>query len=122
MKKEFNSLANNDNVCRCCHGVNDSYLCIKAQKVYLFRPSLGFLVEAEPRLENRRGQKALFGRGAHNVFRVHWGKNFEKHELIVNFQVIFDRCQDRYINWKIYLVIYHFLRYVSRETNTKSQI
>jgi hypothetical protein len=33
-------------------------------------PSLGFLIEAEPRLENRRGQKALFDRGAHNVFRV----------------------------------------------------
>jgi hypothetical protein len=65
--------------------------------VHLFRPSLGFLVEAEPRLENRRGQKALFGRGAHNVFRVRIGKNFEKHDLIVKFKVIFDRCQVRYI-------------------------
>jgi hypothetical protein len=36
--------------------------------------------------------KTLFGRGAHNVFRVRLGKNFEKHELIVNFEVIFDRC------------------------------
>jgi hypothetical protein len=44
--------------------------------VHLFRPSLGFLVEAEPRLENRR-QKALFGRGAHNVFRVRLSKNLE---------------------------------------------
>jgi hypothetical protein len=44
-----------------------------------------------------RGQKALFGRGAHNVFRVRLGKNFEKHELIINFEVIFDRCQVRYI-------------------------
>jgi hypothetical protein len=60
------------------------YLCIKAQKVHLFRPSLGFLVEAQPRLENRRGQKALFGRGVHNVFRLHLGKTFEKHESIVN--------------------------------------
>jgi hypothetical protein len=77
--------------------------------VHLFRPSLGFLVEAQPRLENR--QKALFGRGAHNVFRVRLGKNFEKHELIVNVEVIFDR------NF-IYLVIYNFSRYVSRETNT----
>jgi hypothetical protein len=61
--------------------------------VYLFRPSLDFLVEAQPRLEieNRRGQKALFGRGAHIVFRVRLGKNFEKHEFIVNFEVIFDR-------------------------------
>jgi hypothetical protein len=53
--------------------------------VHLFRPSLGFLVEAQPRLENRRGQKALFDRGAHNVFRVGLGKDFEKHELTVNF-------------------------------------
>jgi hypothetical protein len=44
--------------------------------VNLFRPSPGFLVEAEPRLEIRRGQKALFGRGAYNVFRVR-GNNFE---------------------------------------------
>jgi hypothetical protein len=55
------------------------------------RPSLGFLDEAEPRLENRRGQKALFGRGVHNVFRVRLGKHFEKHELIVNFEVTCDR-------------------------------
>jgi hypothetical protein len=54
--------------------------------VHLFRPSLGFLVEAEPRLENRRGQKALFGRGGHNVFRVCLG---------INFEVTFDRCQIR---------------------------
>jgi hypothetical protein len=31
----------------------------QGQKVHLFRPNLSF-----PRLENRRGQKALFGRGA----------------------------------------------------------
>jgi hypothetical protein len=55
-------------------------------------------VEAEPRLENRLGQKTLFGRGVQNVFRVHLGKNFEKHELIVNFEIIFDRCQVRYIH------------------------
>jgi hypothetical protein len=30
--------------------------------VHLFRPSLSFLAEAQPRLENRRGQKALFAR------------------------------------------------------------
>jgi hypothetical protein len=58
--------------------------------VHLFRPSLGFLVEAEPRLENRRGQKALFARLAHNFFRVNLGKNFEKHELIVNFETLTD--------------------------------
>jgi hypothetical protein len=51
--------------------------------------SLSFLVEAQPRFENRRGQKAVFGRGAHNVFRVRLGKNFEKYELIVSFEVIF---------------------------------
>jgi hypothetical protein len=69
-----------------------------AKKVHLFRPSLDFLVEAQPRLENRRGQKALFGRGAHNVFPVRLGKILKKHGLIVNFEVIFDRCQIRYIN------------------------
>jgi hypothetical protein len=53
--------------------------------VHLFRTSLGFLVEAQPRLENRRGQKALFGQGAHYVFRVRLGKKFEKHELIESF-------------------------------------
>jgi hypothetical protein len=37
--------------------------------VHLFHPSVGFLVEAQLRLENGRGQKALFGRGAHNVFQ-----------------------------------------------------
>jgi hypothetical protein len=35
------------------------------QKVQLFRPSLSFLAEALPRLENRRGQNVLFGKGAH---------------------------------------------------------
>jgi hypothetical protein len=58
-------------------------------------PSLGFLVEAESRLENKRGQKALFGRGAQNVFRVRLDK--KKHKLIVNFEVIFDRCQRQHI-------------------------
>jgi hypothetical protein len=52
----------------------NNYLCIKAQKVHLFRPSLGFLVEAEPRFENRGAQEALFGRGTHNVFRIRLGK------------------------------------------------
>jgi hypothetical protein len=75
-------------------------LCIKAQKVHPFRPSLGFLVEARPRVENRRGQKALFG--AQNVFRV----RLIKHELNVNFKVTFDRCQVRCINWKFYIFSY----------------
>jgi hypothetical protein len=43
---------------------NHSYLCIKAKKY----PSLSFLTEAQPRLENRLGQKVLFGRGAHSIF------------------------------------------------------
>jgi hypothetical protein len=30
--------------------------------VHLFRPSVSFLAEAQPRLDNRRGQKALFGK------------------------------------------------------------
>jgi hypothetical protein len=30
----------------------------QGQKVHLFRPSLSFLAEAQPRLQNRRGQKA----------------------------------------------------------------
>jgi hypothetical protein len=50
---------------------DNSNLCIKTQKVH------------------------LFGRDTHNVFRVRLGKNFEKHELIVNFEVIFDKCQVR---------------------------
>jgi hypothetical protein len=29
----------------------------QGQKVYLFRPSMGFLAEAQPRLPNSRGQK-----------------------------------------------------------------
>jgi hypothetical protein len=37
-------------------------------KKYLFRPSLSFLAEAQPRLENKRGQKTLFRRGAHYIF------------------------------------------------------
>jgi hypothetical protein len=37
----------------------------QGQKVHLFCPSLSFLAEAQPRLENRQRQKALFGRGAH---------------------------------------------------------
>jgi hypothetical protein len=36
-------------------------ICILGQKV-------SFLAEAQPRLENRREQKALFGRGAHYIF------------------------------------------------------
>jgi protein-tyrosine phosphatase len=31
----------------------------QGQNVHLFCPSLGFLAEAQPRLENRRAQKAL---------------------------------------------------------------
>jgi hypothetical protein len=34
----------------------------QCQKVHLFRPSLSFLAEAQPRLKNRLGQKALFER------------------------------------------------------------
>jgi hypothetical protein len=30
--------------------------------VHLFRPSLSFVAEAQPRLQNRRGQMAVFGR------------------------------------------------------------
>jgi hypothetical protein len=76
-------------------------------------PSLGFLVEAESRLENKRGQKALFGRGAQNVFRVRLDKNFEKHELIVNFEVIFDRYQvtSRYI-YKLKNVYTYIFSYI----------
>jgi hypothetical protein len=48
--------------------------------------------------ESGRAQQALFRRSTPNVFRVRLGKIFEKHELIVNFEVIFDRCQVRYIN------------------------
>jgi hypothetical protein len=37
----------------------------QGQKVHHFRPSLSFRAEAQSRLENRPGQKALFDRGAH---------------------------------------------------------
>jgi hypothetical protein len=30
--------------------------------------SLRFLAEAQPRLKNKRRQKALFGRGKHSIF------------------------------------------------------
>jgi hypothetical protein len=46
-------------------------ICDQGPKSASFSSDSGFLVEAEPRLENRRRQKALFGQGAHNVFRVH---------------------------------------------------
>jgi hypothetical protein len=45
----------------------------QGQKVHIFCPSLSFLAEAQPRL-NKRGQKALFGRGAHRFF-------WQPHEL-----------------------------------------
>jgi hypothetical protein len=45
--------------------------------VHLFRPSLGFLDEAQPRLVNRRGQKALFG---HTTFCIS-GNEHEKENL-----------------------------------------
>jgi hypothetical protein len=48
-----------------CSDFENSDLYIKAKKVHLFRPCLGFLSEAQPRPENRPGQKILFGRGAH---------------------------------------------------------
>jgi hypothetical protein len=37
----------------------------QGQKVHLFRPSPSLLAEAQPRLENSREQRALFGSGAH---------------------------------------------------------
>jgi hypothetical protein len=70
MKKEFNSLANNDNVVVAVMALM-IVICDQGPKSASFSFDSGFLVEAEPRLENRRGQKALFGQGAHNVFRVH---------------------------------------------------
>jgi hypothetical protein len=33
----------------------------QGQKVHLFHPSLSFLAEAQPRFENRPGQKTLLG-------------------------------------------------------------
>jgi hypothetical protein len=40
----------------------------QGQKVHLFRASLSFLAEAQPRLKNRREEKVVFGRGAHEIF------------------------------------------------------
>jgi hypothetical protein len=59
--------------------------------VHLFRPRLSFLAEAQPRLDNRRGQKALFGR-VHKFF--FWGP----HYYIFAIQLlIYTICGDRTI-------------------------
>jgi uncharacterized membrane protein YbaN (DUF454 family) len=39
--------------------------------MHLFCLSLSFLAEAQPRLENRLGQKALFGREAQNYKKIY---------------------------------------------------
>jgi hypothetical protein len=80
---------------RIIHSNYKIVICVSRPKkcIFFVRVWVFYLLEAQPRLENRRGQKALFDRGAHNVFRVHLSKDFEKHELIVHFEVIFDRCQ-----------------------------
>jgi hypothetical protein len=49
----------------------------QGQKAHLFRPSLSFLVEAQPRLENRRGQKAFFSKGAQLQSKRHHWKNYK---------------------------------------------
>jgi hypothetical protein len=41
----------------------------QGQKGHLFRPSLSFLAKAQPRLENRRGQKALLAE-VHIIFFI----------------------------------------------------
>jgi hypothetical protein len=40
-------------------------ICVSRLKSAFFCPSLSFLAEAQPRLDNRQGQKALFSRGGH---------------------------------------------------------
>jgi hypothetical protein len=48
----------------------NSYLCIKAQKVHLFRPRLSFLAEAQPRLEKIGEDKRNFLTEVHTTFFV----------------------------------------------------
>jgi hypothetical protein len=67
-------------------------------KSAFFSSESGFSSRGEAETCKQAKPKALFGRGAHNVFRVRLVKNFEKHELTVNFEDIFDSCQVRYIN------------------------
>jgi hypothetical protein len=52
-------------------------ICLKSAS---FSSESEFASRGGAETENRGGQKALFGRGAHKVFRVRLGKNFEKHE------------------------------------------
>jgi hypothetical protein len=40
-------------------------ICVSRPKSASFSSESGFSSRGEPRLENRRAQKALFGRGAH---------------------------------------------------------
>jgi hypothetical protein len=42
----------------------------QGQKVHIFLAGLSVLAEAQPRFENRRDQKVLFGRGAHELQKL----------------------------------------------------
>jgi hypothetical protein len=52
--------------------------------MHLFRPSLSFLAEAQPRLENRRGQKAPFGRGAHYIIMILASYHFLQYVFVIS--------------------------------------
>jgi hypothetical protein len=69
----------------------------QGQKVHLFCPS--FLAEAQPRLENKRGQKALFGRGTLNFLGDR--TNYKAKDIIgkiTNLFCIFIFQMDKFIN------------------------
>jgi hypothetical protein len=67
------------------------------QKVHLFRPSLSFLAEAQPRLENRRGQKLATSRtqAAHrsNLFCIYLFENEINLLTAIFFIVFLSACQ-----------------------------
>jgi hypothetical protein len=50
--------------------------------VHLFPPSLSFLAEAQPRLKNRRGQNALFGRGVSTLHFLGDRTNYKAKDII----------------------------------------
>jgi hypothetical protein len=67
--------------------------------VHLFRPSLSFLAEAQPRLDNRPGQKAPFGREHIKYFRRPHELQSKRHHWKNYIQfILYLPLSNRYIN------------------------
>jgi hypothetical protein len=60
----------------------------QGQKVHLFCSNLNYVAEAQPRLDNRRGQKALFDRGHIQFFRRPHELQSKRHHWKNNLQII----------------------------------